>query len=400
VRGRAGEMVVTPNDWLHPVCEAFIRGAGELGIPGGPDYNGASQAGVGYYQRTIHKGRRVSSARAFLAPAMRRPNLDVRTNARAMRVLFDGPVAVGVEYLREGSGERTVVRPRREVILCAGAINTPRLLQLSGVGPARLLRDLHIPVVRDLPGVGGNLRDHYAVRVVARARNARTINQLARPPRLWWEVAKWAAGRPSILAVCPSIVHFHWRADGRAGRPDIQGVFSPASYRAGRVGVLDAYPGMSCGIWQHRPQGRGEVCIRSPDPAQPPRIVAGYLTHEHDRRVTLDGVRLARRLLATQALAHYFEAETMPGVQVERDDELLEYIRQVGASSYHLNGTARMGPAADPQAVVDAALRVHGLQRLRVADASVFPTTPSANTCAATTMVAEKAASMLRMPVR
>jgi len=394
-RGRQGELCVTENDWIHPVCEAFIQGAGELGINSNPDYNGASQAGVGYYQRTIHKGRRISNSRAFLRQALKNGNLEVRTNARVTRICFDGATAVGVEYLRDGSGTLTKVRAQREVIVCAGAINTPKLLQLSGLGPADLLRQMQIPVVKALPGVGANLRDHFAVRVVAKVRNATTINELARPPRLWWEIAKWALGRPSILAVSPSIVHFHWRSDGSTGRPDLQGVFSPASYQAGRVGALDHYPGMSCGYWLHRPQSTGTVFIRSSDPLQNPLIEAGYLTHEADRQAMLDGLRLARRLLATRALAPYFAAETLPGAQVERDDELLDYIRQVGASSYHLNGTARMGPADDTRSVVDHTLRVHGVNGLRIADASIFPTTPSANTAAATMMVAEKAASLV-----
>ncbi|NMM06760.1 GMC family oxidoreductase N-terminal domain-containing protein [Polaromonas sp.] len=394
-RGRDGELFVTTNDWIHPLTEAFLQGAGELGIHGNRDYNGASQAGAGYYQRMIHRGRRVSASRAFLRPAVSRRNLDIRTNAQVTRILSEGGTATGVEYLHGDRAPTTTVRARKEVIVCAGAINTPKLLQLSGFGPAELLRDLGIPVVRDLPGVGANLRDHFAVRVVAKARNVTTINELARPPRLWWEAVKWALGRPSVLAVCPSIVHFHWRSDGTCGRPDLQGVFSPASYRAGKVGMLDRYPGMSCGFWLHRPASSGSVSLRSIDPLQSPKVEAGYLTHAADCEGMLRGLRLARRLLATRALAPYFEAETLPGSLVQSDDELLDYIRQVGASSYHLNGTARMGPASDRFAVVDASLRVHGVGALRIADASVFPAIPSANICAATFMVAEKAASLV-----
>lgn len=395
LRGREGEQFVTPNDWIHPICEAFIQGAGDLGIPINPDYNGASQAGTGYYQRTIHKGRRISASSAFLRQSLRRRNLEVRTNAQVTKIQIDGASVVGVEYLRGRSGVANEVRARREIILCAGAINTPKLLQLSGLGPEALLREMQIPIVKALPGVGGNLRDHFAVRVVAKARNATTINELARPPRLWWEIAKWAMRRPSILAVSPSIVHFHWRSDGTTGRPDLQGVFSPASYQAGRVGVLDHYPGMSCGFWLHRPRSVGRVFIRSTDPLQNPLIEAGYLTHEADRQAMLNGLRLARRLLATQALAPYYAAETLPGAQVQQDDELLDYIGQVGASSYHLNGTAKMGPASDALSVVDHTLRVRGVKGLRIADASVFPAIPSANTVAATMMVAEKAANLL-----
>lgn len=397
VRGRHGELKVTANDWEHPVCEAFIRGAAEIGLPENPDYNGPSQAGVGYYQRTIFKGRRMSSSRAFLKPAKRYRNLHVRTNSQAVRIVFEDGGASGVEYVRTDDPTQVfLARARAEVIVCAGAINTPKLLQLSGVGPEDLLQQLQIPVVSALAGVGENLRDHFAIRVVARVRHATTINELARPPRLWWEVAKWAIGKPSILAITPSVVHFHWRSDGAAGRPDLQGVFSPASYRAGKVGALDGYPGMSCGIWQHRPKSCGRVSIRSPDALEMPRIEPRYLTHERDQEVILAGLRLARRLLETRALSRFYAAETLPGRQVQRDDELLQYIREVGASSYHLNGTAKMGPSSDPMAVVDANLCVHGVRRLRVVDSSVFPAIPSANICAATLMVAEKAVDLVR----
>lgn len=397
LRGRAGELKVTANDWRHPVCEAFIRGAAELGIPENPDYNGASQAGVGYYQRTIFRGRRVSASRAFLQPMRGSRNLEVRTGSQAVRIAVEHGEATGVEYVRpESPGQVMIVRARAEVIVCAGAINTPKLLQLSGIGPAELLRAVQIPVVRHLPGVGENLRDHFAIRAVAKVRNATTINELARAPRLWGEVCRWAAGRPSILAITPSVTHFHWRADGAVGRPDIQGVFSPASYRAGKVGMLDGYPGMSCGIWQHRPLSRGRVAIRSRDPLESPRVEPRYLTHDEDRQVMLAGLRLARRLLRTSALSTFFDAETLPGANVQSDGDLLHFIAEMGASSYHLNGTAKMGPVDDPTSVVDHRLRVHGLRRLRVADSSIFPAIPSANICAATMMVAEKAADLIR----
>ena len=397
LRGREGELRVTANDWRHPVCEAFIAGATELGLPRNPDYNGASQSGVGYYQRTIHAGRRVSASVAFLREARRRPNLTILTHAQAMRILIEDGRAAGVVYQRPNEGDQVrTVRARIETLVCAGAINTPKLLHLSGIGSASLLRELGIPVVKDLPGVGENLSDHFAVRTVARVRNATTINELARAPRLWGQLARWAAGRPSILSLTPSVVHFHWRADGADARPELQGVFSPASYRAGKVGVLDDYPGMSCGVWQHRPHSRGSVSIRSRDARQAPTVVANYLSHELDRRTLVDGLRLARRLLRTQALAPFFEEESLPGDLMQSENELLDYIGQVGASSYHLNGTARMGVASDPKAVVDARLRVHGVAGLRIADASVFPAIVSANICAATMMVAEKAAQMVR----
>lgn len=395
LRGRSGPVPVTDIDWKHPVCEAFLRGAvQELGLPRNPDYNGRSQAGVGYFQRTIRHGLRMGTAPTFLSPAVRRGNVVLRSQSQATAITFDGRRATGVRYWRDGRAQQ--VRARREVIVCAGTINTPRLLQLSGIGPAEALQALGIGVRHDLPGVGQHLKDHFSVRLVARARDTVTINELARPPRLWGQAARWLAGQSSILALSPSLVHFFWQSRSGLARPDLQGVFTPASYRAGYVGMLDDYPGMTCGVWQHRPRSSGWVRLASRDPFAAPLVQPNYLAHEDDRRVLLDGVRLARCLLQTRALAPFVAAETLPGPQVQRDDELLDYVRRVGVSSYHLNGTARMGPADDRLAVVDAQLRVHGLAGLRVADASVMPDIPSANTCAAAMMIGEKAADLVR----
>lgn len=401
LRGRDGPLAVTPIDWIHPICEAFLDGAQELGLPRNPDYNGATQAGVGYFQRTIHRGWRMSAAKAFLRPAIAQGNVVVRTHAQATQLLFEGTRAVGVRYVQGGQGGRErQVRARREVVVCAGAVNTPKLLQLSGIGAGALLQRLGVPVLRDLPGVGANLRDHFSVRLVAKVKGVGTMNELSRAPRLWGQIARWMTKQPSILALSPSLVHWFWQSRPGLERPDLQGVFSPASYREGYVGMLDTYPGMTCGVWQHRPRSAGTVEARSTDPFEAPAIRPEYLSDPDDRRVLVDGVRLARQLLRTNALAKYVETEALPGVAVQRDDELLDFIRRFGVSSYHLNGTARMGPASDPQAVVDARLRVHGVDGLRVVDASVMPTIPSANTCAATMMIAEKAADLMRADAR
>ena len=397
LRGRDGLLPVTDIDWIHPICEAFIEGAQQFGMPRNPDYNGRTQQGVGYFQRTIDRGLRMSSARTFLRPAQRRKALTVRTHSQATQVLFEGKRAVGVRYRRGGAqGAEQTVRARHEVILCAGAINTPRLLQLSGVGPEAWLRDIGVPVLHALPGVGNHLKDHFSIRVVARVKGVATINQIARAPRLWGQIARWLMVRPSVLALSPSLVHFFWQSREGLKRPDLQGVFTPASYREGYVGMLDQYPGMTCGVWQHRPQSMGTVRAKSADPFEDPEIQPNYLAHEEDRRVLLDGARLARKLLQTPALASFADGESMPGVQVERDDELMDYIRRFGVSSYHLNGTARMGPASSPGSVVDSNLLVHGLTGLRIADASVMPDIVSANTCAATMMIGEKAADLIR----
>jgi choline dehydrogenase len=396
-RGREGAIPITDMDWIHPVSEAFIAGCVGMGIPRNEDYNSGDQAGVGYFQRAILRGRRVSAARAFLKPASSRANIEVRTDARASAVLFEGRRAVGVRYLRQHGAAPQEVRARREVVLCSGTVNTARLLQVSGVGPAALLGRLGVPVVHELRGVGENFRDHYACRIVMRAKpGVQTLNQLSRGVRLGAEVARWGLGRPSILATAPSHVHVFWKSFEGLDAPDLQCVFTPGSYAAGKVYVLDDYPGVTAGAWQHRPESAGWVRARSVDVWQDPEIQPNYLSDANDRRVHLGGIRLVRRMLSTPELAPFLEAETLPGPSVQSDDELLDFAFRNGSTTYHLIGTARMGPATDPTAVVDDRLLVHGMDGLRVVDASIMPSMPSANTYATTLMIAEKAADMIR----
>ena len=396
-RGRSGEQPVTDMDWFHPVCEAFIAGAAAQGMPRNPDYNGSTQEGVGYYQRTIMNGWRQSTARAFLRPVRKRANLELRTRAQATAILFDGKRATGVRYaFGRSRKEPREVRARREVIVCSGAINTPRLLHISGVGPASVLQSINVPVVHELPGVGENLKDHFSIRMVAKVKDSVTLNELARGIRLGGQIARWMVGLPNILALSPSLVHWFWRSREGLNAPDIQGVFTPASYREGYIGVLDEYPGMTCGVWQHRPQSTGYVRARSSDPFDDPVVQPNYLEAPYDRQVLLGGMRVARQLLRTPELAKFFDTETMPGEGVTSDDELLDYARRFGVSSYHVMGTSRMGPSSDPMTVVDDQLRVHGVAGLRIVDASIMPNMPSANTCASTMMIAEKAADMIR----
>jgi choline dehydrogenase len=396
-RGRRGGIPVTDMDWIHPVSEAFIAGCIGAGIPRNPDYNSGDQAGVGYFQRAILKGRRVSAALAFLRPALRRRTLDVRTEARACAIIMDGQRATGVRYLHARGGVPSAVRARREVVLCAGTANTARLLQVSGIGPAALLQELGVPVQHELRGVGENFRDHYAVRVVMRARpGVLTLNELSRGPRLGMQIARWATGRPSILATAPSQVHVFWKSFDGLDQPDLQCVFTPGSYKQGATYVLDDYPGMTAGAWAHRPESTGYVRARSTDVFVDPVLQPNYLADAMDRRVTLGGLRLIRRLLGTPELAPFAERETLPGPDVQSDDELLDFAYENGSTCYHLIGTARMGPSTDPGAVVDDELRVHGLRGLRIADASIMPTMPSANTYATTLMIAEKASDLIR----
>ena len=339
-----------------------------------------------------------SACPARSAPGARsRSNLDVRTQARACEVVVEAGRATGVRYLRERGGAASAVRARREVIVSSGTANTARLLQVSGIGPGALLGDLGVAVRHELAGVGENLRDHYAVRMVMRAKpGVETLNELSRGPRLGLQIARWATGRPSILATAPSQVHVFWKSFDGLDQPDLQCVFTPGSYKQGATYVLDSYPGMTAGAWAHRPESRGHVRARSADVFVDPVIQPNYLSDAMDRRVTLGGLRLIRRLLSTPELGRYAESETLPGPDVQGDDELLDFAYRNGTTCYHLIGTARMGPASDPGAVVDDELRVHGLAGLRIVDASIMPTMPSANTYATTLMIAEKASDLIR----
>jgi choline dehydrogenase len=382
-RGRDGNLIVTDIDWRDPLCEAFIAGAVSLGIPRNPDYNGSTQEGVAYAQRTIHKGRRISAATAFLKPAMKRPNVSVRTHAHATEIVFDGKRAAGVRYAKGGRGGAIVeVRARKEVILSGGAYNSPQLLQLSGVGPAALLQSLGIPVRHALAGVGEGLQDHYAPRSVARVKNIKTINERARGLNLALEALKWAVTRRGILSLSPTLVYCFWHSGETAESSDLQLTFTPASYMEGEQGKLENEPGMSVASWQQRPESRGYVRCRVNDPFEAPTIQTNYLTADLDRRVAIAGIKLARRLLASAPLSPYYAYEDFPGPGVTTDDEILAAATQRGQTTFHPGCTCRMGPATDPMAVVD--------------DASIMPRMISANLNASTLMIADKASDFIR----
>jgi choline dehydrogenase len=396
-RGRDGALAVTNIDWIHPLCEAFIEGAVSLGIPRNPDYNGATQEGVSYAQRTILNGRRVSAATSFLTPVRGRANLTVRTHAHATELLFEGKRAVGVAYCRGGAaGKPMQIRARREVLLSGGSYNSPQLLQLSGVGSPELLAQHGIPVRHALAGVGENLRDHYAPRFAARVKNIETINERARGFKLATEIAKWGVARKGILSLNPTLIYCFWHSGETAETSDLQLTFTPASYLEGVQGQLETEPGMTIAAWQQRPESRGYVRLRSSDPFDAPIIQPNYLAEEFDRRVLLAGMKLARRLLKTKPLEPYYDREDVPGPHVQTDDELLDVARQRGTTTFHPAGTCKMGPASDPTAVVDDQLRVHGMEGLRVIDASIMPRMLSANLNAATMMLADRASDLVR----
>ena len=394
-RGRKGELPITDLDWANPLAEAFIAAAVGMGIPRIADYNAGVQFGTGYFQRYIHKGKRVSAAKAFLRPALTRPSVSLRTHAQVVEIILEDAKATGVRYKAADGNEKTV-HARREVILSSGAVNSPKLLQLSGIGPANLLKEIGVPVRLDLPGVGENLRDHYSVRMTARARNVRTINEYARWPQLPIEIAKWAMGKPSVLALCPTIGFVHGKSHPDLDEADLRILFTPGSYMEGKVYVLDDSPGMTCGAAQPRPESSGYVRVTSQDAAVPPIVQPNYLDLEKDQQVTLAGLRLVRALFNSPELAPFFERETLPGPEVQSEDELLDFARRRGNTGYHLVGTCRMGPLSDSRSVVDDELRVHGVTGLRVIDASIMPMLPSANTFASTIAIAEKGADLIR----
>ena len=396
-RGREGNLAVTTMEWKDTLCEAFMDGAVSLGIPRNPDYNGAIQEGVSYVQRTIQNGRRVSSATAFLRLASRRPNVEVRTHAHATQIIFEGKRAVGVRYAKGGRGGVPVeVRARKEVILSGGAYNSPQLLQLSGVGSPELLREHGIEVCHALSSVGEGLQDHYAPRSVGRVKNIKTVNELARGLSLWGEALKWAVTRRGVLSLSPTMVYCFWHSGETAESSDLQLTFTPASYKEGVQGQLEDEPGMTIASWQQRPESRGYVRIRSADPFAPPIIQTNYLTAELDRRVVVAGMKLARRLMHSAPLAPYLAYEDFPGPKVQSDEEFLAAATQRGTTTFHPGCTCRMGPAESTWAVVDDQLRVHGLEGLRVIDASVMPRMISANLNASTLMIADKGSDLIR----
>lgn len=402
IHGRYPDGVpVTDMDWFHPASEAFIRAAQSLGLPLNPDYNNGNQVGVGYFQRTIRKGLRVSSAAAVLRPALKRPNLRLVTEATVTSLVIENGQVTGVSYRAKNSEASVRISARREVVLSAGTVNTARLLQVSGIGPGALLTKIGVPVRHELPGVGENLADHYSARMVMRAKKGVvTLNELARGPRLWLEIAKWVLGRPNILSHAPSQVYMFTRSDPALDEPDLQCVFTPGSYREGEHYMLDSYPGVTGGAWQHRPRSRGFVRARSSDITVDPVIQPNYLDDPLDRVVMVAGMQFIRRVLHSSPLSRFLECETVPGPETATDEAMLRFCIEQGSTGYHLVGTAKMGPRTDTLSVVDDRLRLHGLRGLRIADASIMPTIPSANTYASSMAIGEKAADMISSDAR
>ncbi len=393
-RGVDGPLWASTIKQRHELVDAFIAASNRLGVPTVDDFNQGDQEGVGYYQLTTRHGWRCSTAVAYLKPARKRPNLQIETDALASKILFEGTRATGIRYVQHGKEHE--VRAHREVVLTAGALQSPQLLQVSGVGPAKLLNDFGIPVVANRAGVGENLQDHLQVRLTYEVTRPITTNDLLHS---WTGRAKmglqWALFREGPLSVGINQGGMFCRAlPDEAKTPDIQFHFSTLSADTAG-GDVHAFPGCTYSICQLRPESRGSVRIRSGDMHDAPSIQPNYLATDLDRRTTVAGVRFARRVAATEPMASLMKREVRPGPQAQSDDELLHFCREYGQTIFHPSGTAKMGVASDPGAVVDERLRVYGTQGLRVVDCSIMPTLVSGNTNVPIVMVAEKASSMI-----
>ncbi|MGI9452699.1 MAG: GMC family oxidoreductase [Geminicoccaceae bacterium] len=383
---------------VHPLCQAYLAAARDLQIPINPDYNGASMEGAAIYQITTKGGLRASTARCYLRPSLKRSNLHLETKAHVTKVLFEGRKAIGVAYRQRG--KELIARARREVVISGGAINSPQLLQLSGIGPAEALRNTGIDVLLDSPHVGQNLQDHLGLSHHYRSR-VPTLNQILGP---WFGRLcvglQYLVKRRGPLSLSINQAGGFVRSDPDLERPDLQLYFSPVSYThipPDKRAMMspDPFPGFLLGFNPCKPTSRGYLEIRSPDPMAAPAIHPHYLSTEEDMELMLAGTKLLRNLATTPALAAIIDEEIEPGAHIVSDQDLRIFVRDKSWTVFHPSCTCRMGD--DPSsAVVDSRLRVHGIDGLRVADASIFPSVPTGNTNAPTIMVGEKAADMIR----
>ena len=398
LRGSHGPLHISTMDpFLHPLCNTFIEAGGEIQWPYNPDFNGPHQEGVGTYQNTAKGGFRMSAARAYITPAKKRRNLKIEKNSLTTKVLFQSTRATGVTYRQGGKSKQATAR--REVILSAGAINSPQLLQLSGVGPGPILRSHGIKVHHNLPGVGRNLQDHLAVDFFYRSTVPTLNDQLHSWQGKLWHGLRYVLSRGGPLSLGVNQAGGFIKSNPSTPRPNIQLYFSPVSYTkapAGKRPLMnpDPFSGFLTGAQPTRPTSRGFIEIKSANPLVSPLIQPNYLSTEIDVQEILEGTRLLRKLAKSPPLAKIIESEIHPGQNVQTDDELMAYIRETAGTVYHPVSTCKMGPNASSD-VVDNQLRVHGLYGLRVVDASIFPTVTSGNTNAPTIMVGEKAADII-----
>jgi choline dehydrogenase len=391
LHGVGGPLAVSNVCEPHTLCEAFIEAAQQAGYPRNDDFNGPTQEGAGYFQLTAKNGRRWSTAVGYLREARRRPNLVVETNALASRLLFEGRRAVGVEYRKDGAIR--VAHAAREVILAGGAFNSPQLMQLSGLGPADLLRGHGVDVVADMPGVGAELQDHLQVRIQYRCTEPITMNDVVNSWRHRIGAGlRYALLRKGLLAIGAGYAGGFFRTGAQVATPDVQAHFIIFSGETSGA-ALHPFPGFIASICQLRPESRGFVRIKSANPAEAPAIQPRYLSDPIDRDTVVAGLKLLRGIMEQPAMRRYIAEERVPGPQVTSDTDLLAFARSAGTTVFHPTSTCRMG--ADANAVVDERLRVRGIGNLRVVDASIMPTVVSGNTNAAVVMIAEKGADMI-----
>jgi choline dehydrogenase len=393
LHGVGGHLKVSNVCEPHPLCEAFIAAVQQSGFPRNDDFNGPSQEGAGYFQLTARNGRRWSTAVGYLKEARRRSNLTVVPNALATRVLFSGKRAVGVEY-RSNSGQTThTAYADGEVILSGGAFNSPQLLQLSGLGPAKLLRDLGIAVIADVPGIGADLQDHLQIRMQYRCTEPITANEVINDWRYRYAAGlRYLMTRKGLLTIGAGYAGAFLRTRPELETPDVQIHFLIFSADAAGA-TLHPFPGFMTSVCQLRPESRGFVRIKSADPGVPPAIQPRYLSSSADCDCVVDGLKQMRHIMNQPVMRRYIAEERVPGEACRSDADLLAFARDTGTTVYHPTSTCRMGP--DPGAVVDERLRVRGFERLRVVDASIMPTVVSGNTNAATVMIGEKGADMI-----
>lgn len=389
--GTDGPLSVSDYPDRNVLCDAFVKAAGQVGLRHNTDFNGRQQEGAGYYQITTRRGLRADTAAAYLSPARRRPNLKIMTNALVTGIQVKEARATGITYLR--ANQTASVGANREIILCGGTVNSPQILQLSGIGDGTHLSGLGITPTANLPGVGKNLQDHLQAQLVFRCRQSVSINDDLQSVRRKAGLAlRYLARREGPIAGGPAPAGAFLRSAPGVERADLQIHFLPFSLS--RPAVLDTSSGFTFNINQSRPKSRGEVNISSADPGSAPLIQPNYLADATDQCVLVAGLKLGRTIAGAKAFDDYRGSEIRPGTEARSDDEILDHIRQTAGSIYHPVGTCRMGSGAD--AVVDRQLRVHSVRGLRVADASVMPTLVSGNTNAATIMIAEKAADFIR----
>ena len=390
--GASGELGVSDLQNDHPYCDAWLEAGRQFGLPPNPDFNGATDYGVGAYQLSMRDGWRSSAARCFLRPVMKNPNLSLVMHAQVSRVLFEATTATGVEWIEQGVVRQA--RAAREVILSAGALQSPQILQLSGIGPAALLQQHGIAVVAEAPDVGENLQDHYQARVIVRLKKKMSLNdQIRNPVELAKMGLQWLLQNRGPLTVgAGQVGGFARTPHARDARADMQFNVMPLS--VDKPGdPLHRYSGFSASAAQCRPDSRGRLAIRSTDPFEQPRIEPRYFSEPHDRKVIVSGLEMLREIYRQPAFRDLWEEETLPGANCETASGLWEYARSKGGTVFHASCTCRMG--SDEKSVVDPQLRVRGVQNLRVIDASVMPSVTSANTNAATIMIAEKGAELV-----